>query len=43
MRWARRKYKLRGYRTLTRWWARTVNEQPDLFVHWAETRDHALA
>jgi len=35
MRWARRKFKLRGYRVLARWWRHTIAEQPDLFVHWA--------
>jgi len=29
MRWARRKFKLRGYRALARWWTRTIAEQPE--------------
>ena len=43
MRWARRKYKLRGYQALARWWRQTLAEQPELFVHWATCRSHLVA
>jgi RNA-directed DNA polymerase len=42
MRWARRKFKLRGYRALARWWRHTVAEQPDLFVQWVTCRSHLV-
>ena len=42
MRWARRKFKLRGYRALARWWHQIHAEQPDLFVHWATCRSHLV-
>jgi RNA-directed DNA polymerase len=42
MRWARRKYKLRGYRALARWWQRTYAEQPELFPHWSHCRAHSV-
>jgi RNA-directed DNA polymerase len=39
MRWARKKYKrLRGTRTLTRWWAGLCKRDPGLFAHWAWVR-----
>jgi len=42
MRWARRKFKLRGYRALARWWTRTIAEQPNLFRHWATCSSHRV-
>jgi RNA-directed DNA polymerase len=42
MRWARRKFRLRGYRALARWWHQVHVEQPDLFVHWATCRSHLV-
>jgi len=36
MRWARKKFKrLRVYKRCKTWWERLVQQQPDLFAHWA--------
>jgi len=43
MGWARRKFRLRGYRTLARRWHQILHaEQTDLFVRWATCRSHLV-
>lgn len=42
MRWARGKYRLRGYKALRRWWYRALAAKPDLFHHWGITHDHQI-
>ena len=42
MRWARRKFRLRGYRALARWWHQVHVERPAMFVHWATYRSHLV-
>lgn len=42
MRWARGKYRLRGYHALTSWWTRTRRETPGLFYHWGVTHAHQM-
>jgi len=44
MRWARKKFKrLRVYKRCKAWWERLVQQQPDLFAHWAWMRAFSWA
>lgn len=44
MRWARKKYRrLRSRKRLQAWWARLVENEPEMFAHWVWVTDSGFS